>query len=83
MGDVSRVLVKNVTRDGEKETITIDQKGSAEDGSSRLGYRSAVPPLHQERDQSVRSTNRRKVCWTRKANGGTCQPYELGQPRLR
>ena len=43
MGDVSRVLGMNVTRDREKETITINQKDYTEDIVQRYGMRDCNP----------------------------------------
>ena len=40
MGDVSRVLGMNVTRDREKGVIAIDQKGYTEDIVERFGMKS-------------------------------------------
>ena len=43
MGDVSRILGMNVTRDREKGTITVNQKGYTEDVVQRYGMKSCNP----------------------------------------
>ena len=43
MGDVSRVLGMNVTRDRKKRTITIDQKYYTEDIVERFGMKGCNP----------------------------------------
>ena len=43
MVDVSRVLGMNVSRDREKETITIDQKDYTEDIVERFGMKDCNP----------------------------------------
>ena len=54
MVDVSRVLGMNVSRDREKETITIDQKDYTEDIVESFGMMDSIRPSHQERDLNVR-----------------------------
>ena len=46
MGDVSKVLGKNVTRDREEETITINQKRLHEGHSRTLWYVGLQPRVH-------------------------------------
>ena len=43
MGDVSIILCMNVTRDREKETITIHQKDYTEDVVQRYGMKGCNP----------------------------------------
>lgn len=54
-----RVLGKNVIRDREKGTIPIDQKDYTDDVVQRFGVKDRNPPSHQERDRTLRATNRR------------------------
>ena len=63
----------NVTRDNEIEAIAIDQNDYTEDIVERFGMKDCKPLSHQERDRNVRSTNRRILCWTNMASGGTSQ----------
>ena len=54
IGDASRVIGMNVTRDREKGTITIDQKDYTEDIVESFGMMDSIRPSHQERDLNVR-----------------------------
>ena len=73
MCDVSRVLGMNVSRDREKGTITIDQKGYEEDIVERFDMKDCSPAFTPGSRPELSLNQPEKICWTRKVSGGASQ----------
>ena len=71
MGDVSRLLGMNVTRDREEGTITINQKDYTEDIVQRYGIRGCNPAYTPGVRPGLSLDHQRRTSRTKKASGDT------------